>query len=333
MAEAQRAVLLGHDASAWSRWRRRAWTLPMYSLACVLACTFAPFALTFTVVFDVVRSARWSSTRGVLAVTAYLMAECVGIALSFVLWIAHRPGTPGWDRAHVRLQRAWASALFTMLARLFALKVHVESDPAPDGPSVCLVRHASLADTLVPVALVAGRWDRSPRYALKRELLMDPCLDIVGQRLPNAFLSRKAAAAEDDARMIETLAKDLPDDGIVVVYPEGTLFSRAKLAARLEQLAPERRERLKGLLRVLPPRPRGAFAAISARPDAAVIVVAHAGLERIRSLRDLFDGSLIGSRFDVSIRRVVDVPIELDRFTAWLDHEWLRVDAWIAERA
>lgn len=327
------STLLGHDASAWIRWRRRAVTVPSYSVACAIACSLAPIVLPCALIFDLLSAARWRVTRGVCAVIVYLCAECAGVVAASILWIIHRPGTDAWERAHVRLQRAWASALFEMLARLFALKVSVESDGEPKGPIICLVRHATLADTLVPVALVAGLWDRHPRYALKRELLADPCLDIVGQRLPNAFLSRKAAAAEEDARMIEALARDLRANGLLVVYPEGTLFTKKKLEARLEELAPERRERLRDLSRVLPPRPRGAHAAISARPDAAVIVVAHAGLESLRSLRDLFDGSLIGRRFDVSIRRVDDVPRELDRFTAWLDREWLRTDAWIGERA
>ena len=36
------------------------------------------------------------------------------------------------------------------------------------------------------------------RYVLKRELLLDPCLDIVGNRLPNCFVARSGADAQAD---------------------------------------------------------------------------------------------------------------------------------------
>jgi hypothetical protein len=65
-----------------------------------------------------------------------------------------------------------------------------------------MLRHASIGDTLLASALV-GRphgifW---LRYVLKRELLWDPCLDVVGNRLPHVFVDRASDrfAARDRA--------------------------------------------------------------------------------------------------------------------------------------
>ena len=61
------------------------------------------------------------------------------------------------------------------------------------GPIVLFMNHASVIDTLLPVELVCRRHGMRLRYVLKKELLVDPCLDIVGLRVPNHFLDREAA--------------------------------------------------------------------------------------------------------------------------------------------
>lgn len=63
--------------------------------------------------------------------------------------------------------------------------------------------------------------------SLERELLVDPCLDLVGNRLLNHFIDR-AHPSDSDVRSIAALASNLgPRDG-VVIYPEGTRFDRAR---------------------------------------------------------------------------------------------------------
>jgi 1-acyl-sn-glycerol-3-phosphate acyltransferase len=326
---------LGGDASFAARWKRRLITLPLFFFAAALITTLSPIGLALSLVVDLLRRSRFALTRGWLAVVVYVLAECGGVVLSFFFWIALRPGTPRWERTHVLLQRGWATLLFRSIERLFALDVRLDACDAPRGPTVCLVRHASLADTLLPVVLVGGRWDLAPRYVLKQELLADPCLDIVGQRIPNAFLTRRADRAGEDARAVELLARDMGPEHTLVIYPEGTFFTTGKLERRRAELAADRRARLAGLSHLLPPRPRGVLAALSARPDASVVVMAHSGFGHVRNPRRLFDGSLIGRRFDVSIRHVPasEVPRDPERFSAWLDEAWLAMDAWVGERA
>ena len=85
---------------------------------------------------------------------------------------------------------------------------------------------------------------------------------------------------------------------------------------------------------VLPPRPGGAFAAIAACPAADVIFVAHTGLDRLVSVRDVWQ-SLSG---DLLVQahwwcvQAADVPRDADDETRlrWLYDWWQRVDAWIS---
>ena len=51
-----------------------------------------------------------------------------------------------------------------------------------------------MATTTYPqtTTYVSRRYHLRLRYVLKRELLWDPCLDIVGQRVPNIFVDRDA---------------------------------------------------------------------------------------------------------------------------------------------
>ena len=55
-----------------------------------------------------------------------------------------------------------------------------------------------MGDTVLPVVFFALPTGVRLRYVLKRELLFDPCLDIVGQRLPNYFARRGAGATEQE---------------------------------------------------------------------------------------------------------------------------------------
>jgi hypothetical protein len=59
-------------------------------------------------------------------------------------------------------------------------------------PVIVFLRYASVADTLLPAVFLANPNGLKLRYVLKHELLLDPCLDIVGNRLPNSFVQRSA---------------------------------------------------------------------------------------------------------------------------------------------
>ena len=86
---------------------------------------------------------------------------------------------------------------------------------------------------------------------------------------------------------------------------------------------------------LLPPRPGGTLAAIAACPDADVIFVAHAGLDTILSVGDVW------RRFPVDqVIRARWWRVPFDQVPRGADHEaqvqwlydwWERIDSWITE--
>ena len=84
-------------------------------------------------------------------------------------------------------------------------------------------------------------------------------------------------------------------------------------------------------------RAGGAFAAIGACPSADVIFVAHTGLDKLVSVRDVWQSL----RTDVTVHArwwrvpAAEVPRGADHETqvAWLFGWWERLDGWITEES
>jgi hypothetical protein len=97
-------------------------------------------------------------------------------------------GCARWATLHYRLQDAWGTSLLAAAVRLFDLRLEIDEQGARlvECPYLLLLRHASTGDTLPASALVGRPHGIRIRYVLKRELLWDPCLDVVGNRLPTS---------------------------------------------------------------------------------------------------------------------------------------------------
>jgi 1-acyl-sn-glycerol-3-phosphate acyltransferase len=266
----------------------------------------------------------------------------VGLAISGVLWMWRALAgieATRWTDLHFRLEAWWGTGLFRAVVRLFGLRLEVEGKAdLGRGPYLLLVRHASTGDTLLASALVSGPHGLRLRYVLKRELLWDPCLDIVGHRLPNAFVDRFSDDPEREIRRLRRLAADLgPRDG-VLIYPEGTRFSESKrqrLVDRFSEAGDAKMlEYARSLARVLPPRRGGTLGLLEAAPQADVVVCAHTGFESSASLASVWKGALVHQRIRVQFRRIAraEIPTDRDARVAWLLDEWRRVDAWVASQ-
>lgn len=322
-----------------TRWARRCVTLPGFCLAALLALVVVPALLPLALLADLVRRRPWPLARTLVFVGAWLACEALGILVALTLGLARpvvaRATYLAWN---YRLQGAWAAALLLALRRTFDVSLEVEGlDEAGEGPLLVMARHTSAADTVLPVVLLTRGRGLRLRYVLKRGLLWDPCLDLVGQRLPNAFVRRGAERTEEDVAAVRALAVDLgPADG-VLIYPEGARFSEARRAAALEQLATSRRghlvTRARGLAHVLPPRLGGPLTLLETS-GADVLFLAHVGLESTARLADLLSGALVGARVRVALWRVprADVPTEPGERVEWLYDQWARLDAWVAAR-
>lgn len=268
----------------------------------------------------------------------YLGWEAVAVLAGGALWLATgfgRAVPTAWSRrAHHRLQVAWVTSLLGAARRVLDIELRVDgAQHLADGPLVVLCRHASMIDTLVPAKLLFDAGLRV-RYVLKDELLWDPALDIIGHRLPNAFIDRTSDDPLAEAAQIRALAETAGPDDALVIFPEGTRWSPAKRERALAQVAerdPERLAVAEGLTRTLPPRARGTLALLEGRPDADVIVVSHTGLEGLAGPREALRLLPLRHPVRVQVRRIPrsEVPDHPEGQRAWLDAQWQLVDGWV----
>jgi 1-acyl-sn-glycerol-3-phosphate acyltransferase len=325
------------------RWGRRAISVPAVYAGFVLTTLGFPLWLALAAAADLLSGGarrRWPVVRSLFLVWGYFFWVCFGVTS----WLGTELisfGTPRsrYLRRLFRLQQIWARGLFGTARRALSLSVHVEEGFVPDEqPILLFVRHASLVDVLLPAVFVSGPHDVLLRYVMKREVLFDPAIDIVGQRLENAFVSRGKGSAEREEQAIRSLASGLGAREGVIVFPEGTRFSAEKQRDALERVRAsgdaERLARVQQLRHVLPPRSRGPLAVLDTAQRADVIFLAHRGFDGAHGALDLLRGTLIGRAIEMKTWRVprADVPTEREACLAWLDREWARVDAWIEGR-
>lgn len=333
----------GVDETRAETVRRRLRTIPPLVLGLVLVTALLPVLLVVGLLIDAVRRVMSgvppTAARLVVCLWVYLAAEVVGLAALAAVWIFSLGGRRGaWLReATWHLQQRWAGLLLGTVRVSFRVRLEVVGDDviAP-GPVIVLMRHASIADTLLPANLVAGPHGIRLRYVLKRELLADPCLDVAGRRLPNYFVRRGTGEAQE-VRRVRELAHGLgPGDG-VLIYPEGTRFTperRARAIARIAERDPRLAARADRLRHLLPPRLGGVGALLDGAPDADVVVVAHHGFDGLPLISDVLRGGLVGLVVRVRVTRVPrsKVPEAGAARTNWLYDLWQDVDDWLEQR-
>jgi 1-acyl-sn-glycerol-3-phosphate acyltransferase len=329
---------------------RRFVTIPGYAMACLLAIALAPLWVPAAAGVDRVRRNGGVALRSGVFVTFYLVCELTGLLIGAGLWLLRpilRWDAEHWSRLHYRLQDAWGTSLLGAVVWLFDLRVEIEERGAgpgesgarlDEGPYLLLVRHASTGDTLLASALVGRPHGIRLRYVLKRELLWDPCLDVVGNRLPHVFVDRAPDDSRREIARVQALGSDLSSRDGVLIYPEGTRFSRAKRARVLERLAREgdlkQLEYARSLYSVLPPRSGGVLGLLEAAPFADVVVCAHTGFEGAATLAQIWRGELLHATIRVRFQRFprASIPTSRDAQADWLRERWQQIDAWLASQ-
>jgi len=315
--------------------RRRAITISLYIVAWVLLTLLAPAWLVAGLVIGAMRRRSFVTLRLLIFAWFFLGIAMVALVRLTVVFTFLR-GRPDQLQARLfRLQQWWANAILRAASGLLELDIEIENaDAALPGPTILLMRHASILDTLLPSVYVQGPTQWRVRYILKQELLFDPCLDIVGNALPNYFVDRTGDRPRE-FEGIRALVQDLGDDG-VLIYPEGTRFSGEKLARarqRVRAQAPELAGAADALTHVLPPRPGGVLTLLDALPDVDCAILAHQGLEGLQKVKDVFSGSVIGSRVRGKVWRVrrSNIPATDEERIRWLYEQWSRVDAFVKD--
>lgn len=329
--------------SALLRYGRRLVTVPSYLALTAIATLSLPLLVPLCWLVSLRRDTRGTMRSGAF-ILVYLWCESIGIAASGWLWMRDGLPTrssPRWDRFLARnfaLQCWWATALKGAAQRLFSLSFTVEGSEALAGaPVIMLPRHASIADTIIPMVFYARPRQVRLRYVLKRELLFDPCLDIVGNRLPNCFVARSGAEAQADIDKVVELTTDrAPNEGFLI-YPEGTRFSADRRARVLESLATRLGatdlQRMQRWSDLLPPRPGGALALIDSAPELDLVFCAHTGFEGASHFSTLINGSWIGAEIRIRFWRIArrDVPNDAAARREFLFTQWDRMQETVTE--
>jgi 1-acyl-sn-glycerol-3-phosphate acyltransferase len=325
----------------FATWARRAVTIPAALFLGGAALALAPAWAAVGLAWDLLSGdgRERPRTRALAFFALYLACEAAGLLASAVLWastLGGRLGDPrGWRRWNAALQRAWSDALFFGSRRLFSMKVVTEGlalgEPAP---YLLFARHASVADTVLAAVFVANPRHLLLRYVLKRELLWDPCLDVVGRRLPNAFVRRRGPGLDAEVAAVAGLARELDEGSGVLIYPEGKRFSDTRRVAAVAALAAKGEKELAriaaGFRNVLPPRLRGPLALFDAAKGVDLVLLEHTGFEGAATFPAFWHGALVGRTLHVRLRRFPASTIPADGRDRWLFERWAEMDEWIS---
>lgn len=333
------------------RWVRRTVVAPLLLAVLVLFATALPLVVAVAAFASRYLPGRLRALGLVWLAVVWAYHEAVGVALLFLLWVGSGFGRwmgRDWFRErHVRLLGWYVWGLVGACQRNLGLRVVTEEAPGqlvvephvPSRPTLVLSRHAGAGDSFLLVHLLVNTFVRLPSVVLKDTLQWVPSIDITLNRFPNAFISPNPPPGAGTIDRIGQLAAQLEDDGALVIFPEGGNFTpgrRTRAIARLADLGlDDYVERAEQLTTVLPPRPGGVLRALDENPDADVVVVAHAGLDRLSSVRDV----LTGLPMQHSVRMAwwyvprADIPQDAAARTDWLYSWWERIDTWVEEHA
>ena len=321
---------------------RRSLTLPVLFLATALMTVALPVWLPLSLLAAIALPAARSAPRVLAFITAYLWCETLGVLGAFLIWLRRGPRRDeaderAWLDANYALQNWWCRSLKGWAGRLFRLSFEIEGEEALDGDgALLLLRHTSIGDTFIPVVFYNWARGRRLRFVLKRELLLDPCLDIVGNRLPNYFADRSSTNTAREVEGVKALLDDLPADAGVLIYPEGTRFSPAKRAAILARLRErgdtENLARAERWPNLLPPRPAGTLALLEANPGRDLLFCAHTGFEGSADFARLFNGGWLDTIVRMRFWRVpyAEIPTDPDGRRAFLNDAWDRMSREVA---
>jgi 1-acyl-sn-glycerol-3-phosphate acyltransferase len=329
-------------------------------LVVVIAVSFialSPLLALLTLAFELAGHARPGRMRGLRLLyfaLIWFFAETSALFMCLGLWIVSGFGgrlrTEPYQSRHYAVMRWFLDVLYRAGTSTFGVRVEVdepeltaeERDARLARPVIVLSRHAGPGDSLLLVRQLLSVYGRRPRVVMKATIQLDPSLDVVANRVPNVFIQRRQMGEKIYVEQIERLARGLDQASALVIFPEGGNWTPGRwrrAIRRLEQLG--RRDlaaRAREMPNLLPPRTGGALAAIAACPAADVIFVAHAGLDRLVTVGDVWRSLPMDQTIHAKWWRVPvgEVPRTLDHEAQvrWLYDWWAQIDTWIsADRA
>jgi 1-acyl-sn-glycerol-3-phosphate acyltransferase len=323
---------------------RRPVTITTWVVMSILCLLLSPLLLAIAALAGAVLRRRQPMLLARFMI-AYCALELRILAACAVLWVGSGFGvrirSPRFRALHYRLLRVFVCSLAARLRSVLEIDVRSLPDDrarralGADGPLLFFSRHAGPGDTLLLVDLLL-RHDRQPSVVFKDTLAIDPCVDLIGHRLPHAILD--TSDREGSEARIGEVAANLAPRGILLLFPEGgnlTAERRRRALHRLWRKGRQRdAQRASEMSNVMPPQPTGALAAMNGRPGADVIFSAHTGLGLAAFPRELWHHTPIGEtlRTRMWLAAANERPVDRDAQIQWLYGWWERIDRWVREQ-
>jgi 1-acyl-sn-glycerol-3-phosphate acyltransferase len=284
------------------------------------------------------RRKHWMAVRLLVMLWWFLIGELYGLA--GLLWI--RVTSPGGDSARrrervYRLKRRWLASHLAGIRGLFGIRFVSEGlELAGPGPEVIMIRHASIIDNALSDVVVGKAHDLGMRFILKRELQALPTIDIGGRWVPTLFVRRASGDIDRELERMRLLSVNLSERDALLIYPEGTRATAAKIASAKRTIAerqPDIAPLADRLQNLLPPRLGGPIALLESARGADVVLFGHVGLDGFEYVSDIWAGGLIGTTVRMKFWRfpAADVPQGRDELTVWLYARWQEMDDWVGE--
>lgn len=325
---------------------RRVRGIVIESVALLLVTILFPPLLVVAAAVDlylwVARRKPWIALRLLAMAWWFLFGELRGIAGLTGIWLL-TCGPAGLGSARRRrwvydLRIHWCRSHLAGIRVLFGLTFEIDGlERAGPGPEVILIRHASIIDNALPDAVIGHAHGLGLRFVIKRELNLLPTIDIGGRWVPTCFVRRASTDTAGEVARLRGLAEELgPGEGILI-YPEGTRHTPAKLARAQEIIAaqqPEIAPLAKRLRHILPPRLAGTLAILDAAQGADVVICGHVGLDGFEFVSDIWRGGLVGTTVRIRFWRhaASEIPADQADRVVWLYERWLALDAWVGEQ-
>ena len=321
---------------------RRPLTITTWLVLTVAGLLLSPLLLAISALMAAVlrRPQPMLFTRFLIA---YLARELGGLVACAALWLLTGFGTrirgPRSRRLHYRLLRWYVHGLADRVLTLLDIDIdaQIPDDVAGalrrDRPLLFFSRHAGPGDTLLLVDMLQSDFDRLPSVVFKDTLAIDPCVDLVGHRLPHAVLD--TSDREECEARIKKVASHLDPRGIFVIFPEGGNVTAERRQRALRKLWRKgfRRQAEAGerMTHVMPPQPTGVLAALAANPEADVVFGAHTGLGLAAFPRELWKHTPIGQTLKerMWLAPASERPRDQEEQIQWLYDWWRRIDEWV----
>lgn len=317
---------------------RRFLTPVAFALLCLLAVGFSIGVVVG--LFLGLFGRRRRPLRIVMFLLMYCIMELTVLVQGAWLWVRHAVRAEGhrderWRLANERLVRQALDTVLSSGARYLRFRVEIDPSSIPgdlskEAPVLVLARHAGPGDSFSIVHLLLTHYGRHVRVVLKDVLQLDPAIDILLNRVGCVFVNRRR---ERTALAMRQLGREAGSRDALLLFPEGANWTPRRWRVAIRRLWTDRKlkaARAAALMdHVLPPRPAGVLACLEDRPDFGVVMVAHAGLDRIVTVGEGWRQLPFNRPMTVRIWPASPPPPTEEDRLAWLTTEWAIVDEWI----